>query len=137
MEFNTGDDLLFQPQSEVVSTLSKQRLVIGSPTTLIIEALLCGIPVIIPTFGQDQVRTSNALMMEKLEHLKVIPHLKNVQICDSTSSLQAAIVEVLEDSQSSSEDDLLEYVVTTRPGTFAYRLNRVLIELLPARDQQL
>jgi hypothetical protein len=120
---------VFQSQDSVVEELSRQRLVIGSPTTLIIEAMLLRIPVIVPTFGGDHVRTSNAIMLERLEHLKVIQGLKNVFICSSKTSLESMILHILDDSIPYIENDELDFIVTTVPGSFASRLNKTLMSL--------
>jgi len=125
-----NEKCVFQSQDSVLRELARQRLVIGSPTTLVIEALMLGVPVIVPTFGGDHVRTSNAIMLERLEHLKVLRSLKNLVICDSITSLESAILRILGDPLPYANNDDLDFIVTTRPGSFATRCHEVFVNLL-------
>lgn len=119
----------FQSQAELAESLKKHTLVIGSPTTLILEALLCDIPVLIPTFGSGTVRTSNATMLRNLEHLKLIDQIENVYFCNSVKVLENMILEVLNHHIVFTKSRLLPYLVTTSPGTFSQRFRQALTML--------
>lgn len=111
----------FAPQESIASILSKQALVIGSPTTLILEALLCKIPVIVPLFGRKGVKTTNELMVRELEHLKHLRYLKNVYFCSDVISLKKKLIRLVESQSPFDEDEEVEHVVTTKPGSFSER----------------
>jgi hypothetical protein len=126
----TSGAVNFGLQEQVVSVLAQQAVVIGSPTTLILEALLCKIPVIVPLIGHPAVRTTNKLMLQELEHLKPLHQMRNVFFCEDPNTLETVLMRLIADGFPFLQDDLISQLVVTEPGLFSERLARVLLGLL-------
>lgn len=116
-------------QKEVATQLSKNKIVVAGPTTLILEALLSGCFVILPTFGSIGVRTDTKEMISNLEHLKGIDKLENLFFADSPDEL-LKLLETLADPKSDPvSSKYLDYFVTRYPFSFSQRLTSTLESL--------
>lgn len=123
-----GDN--WQNQSELANELNQYKVIVAAPTTLMIEALLLGKPVIVPIFEVRGIRTSIKTMMSKLEHLKLIKSLDNVYMVHNTKELVIALEKTLSETHVVSNQDVLDWIVTTRPDTFSKRFVSLLHKLV-------
>ena len=123
-----GED--WQSQSELAHELNQYQAIVCAPTTLLIEALILGKTVIVPTLDVKGINTSIKTMIKELEHLKPIKKLDGVLIVQTRDELLLALQNALFETQNISQGDKLEWIVNTRPGTFSKRFSSLLVKLL-------
>ena len=111
----------WQNQQDLAKSLFKKKLVIASPTTLLLEALLAGCQVIVPALNVKGIKTSNRKMLGNLEHLRDISNLPNLKIVYDSKELISALYASLKSPQISFAPIELNGHLTTRPGDFSSR----------------
>lgn len=119
----------WQDQKEVAKELSLNKLVVSAPTTLLLESLLAGSWVIVPSLPVVNVKTNTQEMLLNLEHLRFLDKLQGVTIATSEEMVVRAIQETLESMLTNEISGDLEYFVVTGPESFAVRLTNFLIQL--------
>lgn len=126
----SASGIYWQDQELLSSSLFNKKLVIASPTTLLLEALLAGCFVIIPALEVKGIKTSNRKMLQNLEHLKGIGNLPNLKIVYSPEDLAGSILEILiPPGMSRKKIDLGDHVTLT-PGDFSSRFADLLSSIL-------
>lgn len=124
-----GSLVKWDSQENTARQLAKHKIVVAGPTTLILEALLSGCFVILPTFQTRGVRTTTLKMLAQLEHLKGIESLSNLYIADSPPKLLKLIVELSGLQPGVSIKDELKYFVNRGNSSFSERLSSLLVTL--------
>lgn len=120
----------WQSQIELSTILNSCKFVIAAPTTLLIEALICGNRVLVPALKVFKVKTSIRKMLKHLEHLKNLERTKGVFVSYKVSDFHANLSHLC-----FGDDDLnfvpnVEELVITKPGTFSLRLVDFVKEVL-------
>ena len=120
----------WQNQNELAHELNQYQTIVCAPTTLLIEALVLGKSVILPTFEVKGINTSIKIMLAKLEHLKPLKRLDGVQIVQNREELMLALQKNLFETPIIIKRNKLEWIINTSPGTFSKRFTSLLIKLL-------
>jgi len=124
------DNSDWQSQDGIRDLLCKQKLVIASPTTLIIEAILAGSEVIIPAFHIPKIKSSNRKMLSELEHLKILRDFVALKVVNTRNELIQQILRVLLANERKKEGNFdADFVVQMKPGSFSSRFNDLLLDL--------
>ena len=121
---------IWQSQSALSKALAKYKVVIAAPTTLLLEALMCGSYVIIPVLNAPDVKTSIRKMLSQLEHLKQIERIEGVTIVKSSEDLLRELTRCLDLSSPVVTGDSLQFFVRTGSESFESRLSSLLINLV-------
>ena len=132
IDSSTPNSSLWQSQNEIQDFLIQQRIVIASPTTLILEAALNGCKVIIPTFKTKGVLTNNRLMLAKLEHLQILNSIKEISRARNCEELRLLLLEGLNSEFKPLSKALVREIVCIEPGDFASRFTDMLLEVTKA-----
>jgi len=121
---------IWQSQSDLSKALAKYKVVIAAPTTLLLEALICGSYVIIPALDAPGIKTSIRKMLSQLEHLKGIELIEGVSIVKSPEDLLIALMSSLKSNNPIESSDSIHFFVHQGNESFGLRLSSLLISLL-------
>lgn len=116
--------------SEVRDSLRAVDLVISMPTTLLLEARVCNLPVLVIAFTDNRIRTSSAKMMLNLEHLRGVSSIDGVKIVRNLSDLEEALIDFNSLQYSFEEASGLDYFVSWDNTTFTEKLTKHVRDLL-------
>lgn len=113
---------VWQSQTELSEFLCRCKVVIAAPTTLLLEALMCGSFVFIPAFEVRGIKTNIRRMLSKLEHLKQFNQIVGLSIARTPEELYELLEKLLDSRELFPSNNSLDYFVRTGKDTFASRL---------------
>jgi hypothetical protein len=108
--------------TDSVEELANTRVAICMPTSYLLEALVCEVPVIIPVFKEMIGLTSSKSLMDSLAHLKDVEKLPGVFIANSPSELIDQLSKLLEEDFRITPTEHLDYFVNWSQGSFLENL---------------
>ena len=120
----------WQPQIELSSILNSCKFVIAAPTTLLIEALICGNRVLVPALKVLRVKTSIRKMLTHLEHLKNLERINGVVVSYKLRDFHDNLYQLCFSDCNVDFVTNVEELVRTKPGTFSSRLVSFVKEIL-------
>jgi hypothetical protein len=112
--------------TDSVVELSNTRVAICMPTSYILEALVCEVPVIIPVFKEMVGLTSSKSLMDSLAHLRGIEKLPGVFIANSPSEFTDQLSKLLEEDLRITPSEYLDYFVNWRQESFLENLTSMI-----------
>lgn len=112
--------------TDSVVELANTRVAICMPTSYILEALVCEVPVIIPAFKEMVGLTSSKSLMDSLAHLKNIEKLPGVFIANSPSEFTEQLSKLLEKDLRITPTKHLDYFVNWSQGSFLENLTSMI-----------
>jgi hypothetical protein len=116
--------------SDSVVELANTRVAICMPTSYLLEALVCEVPVIIPVFNEMVGLTSSKALMNSLAHLKDIENLPGVFIANSPSEFIDQLSNLLEQDLRIAPTEYLDYFVNWSQGSFLENLTAMIEDLM-------
>ena len=105
-----------------VVELANTRVAICMPTSYLLEALVCEVPVIIPVFDEMVGLTSSKTLMNSLAHLKDIENLPGVFIANSPSEFIDQLTNLMEQEVRIPPTEHLDYFINWSQGSFLENL---------------
>jgi hypothetical protein len=115
--------------ADSVVELANTRVAICMPTSYILEALVCEVPVIIPVFDEMVGLTSSKALMNSLAHLKDIGKLPGVYIANSPSEFKDQLSNLIEQDLRIAPTKYLDHFVNWSQGTFLENLIAMIDEI--------
>jgi hypothetical protein len=115
--------------TDSVVELANTRVAICMPTSYLLEALVCEVPVIIPVFKEMVGLTSSKSLMDSLAHLKDIEKLPGVFIANSPSEFIDQLSKLLEEDLRITPTKHLDYFVNWSQGSFLENLTSMIEDL--------
>jgi hypothetical protein len=112
-----------------VVELANTRVAICMPTSYLLEALACEVPVIIPVFNEMVGLTSSKSLMNSLAHLKDIENLPGVFIANSASEFIDQLSNLLDQDLRIAPTEHLDYFVNWSRGSFLENLTAMIEDL--------
>lgn len=112
--------------TDSVVELSNTRVAICMPTSYILEALVCEVPVIIPVFKEMVGLTSSKSLMDSLAHLRGIEKLPGVFVANSPSEFKDQLSKLLEEDLRITPSENLDYFVNWSQGSFLENLTSMI-----------
>lgn len=112
--------------TDSVVELANTRVAICMPTSYLLEALVCEVPVIIPVFNEMVGLTSSKVLMKSLAHLKDIENLPGVFIANSPSEFIDQLSNLLEQDLRVAPTEHLDYFVNWSQKSFLENLTAMI-----------
>lgn len=125
----------WQSQIEISGVLNECKFVIAAPTTLLLEALICGNRVLIPALKIFKVKTSIRKMLKYLEHLKGLEEITGVSISYTKEAFSKTLFDLCFNEMSDTHVSSPDTLITTTPGTFAHRFLAFTRELVQSTSK--
>jgi hypothetical protein len=126
-----SDSLQFQNFSKLpmideiyLNNLEEADVIISTPTTMAIEAMLLNKIVLIDGTSDGTHRTSAGYALNRYEHLEDLRNIKNLMICKSAQEIVTAIVELNNQKKLISYD--IGFLVENSEPCFSIHLNKLL-----------
>ena len=126
ISINQNNPSDWESQSSISNMLFSHKIVVAAPTTLVLEAMLCGCKIIIPAFTDSKVRSSIWKLLNELEHLKILFRIPQIEIVENFEQLANALDRSLKEEKEVVYGPELQDIVVTSPGTFSSRLIEIL-----------
>jgi hypothetical protein len=92
------------------------------PTSYLLEALACEVPVIIPAFSNMHGLTSSRVLMESLAHLKNLNELPGVYVATSAEDFKRQLSKMIASDSRIKLTDELDYFIEFSRTSFAENL---------------
>jgi hypothetical protein len=115
--------------ADSVVELANTRVAICMPTSYLLEALICEVPVIIPVFNEMVGLTSSKTLMNSLAHLKDIENLPGVFIVNSPSEFKDQLSNLLEQDLRIAPTQHLDYFVNWSQKSFLENLTDLILDI--------
>ena len=115
--------------TDSVVELANTRVAICMPTSYLLEALICEVPVIIPVFNEMVGLTSSKTLMNSLAHLKDIENLPGVFIVNSPSEFIDQLSNLLEQDLRIAPTQHLDYFVNWSQKSFLENLTDLILDI--------
>jgi hypothetical protein len=130
IDHSSTDESSWGTLPALCESLKRADVVIAMPTTFLLEARVCRLPVLVIAFDDKRIRTSSSRMIAELEHLKGISAIRGVTIVRNFGELKTALLNY--DSLKNTANDIegLNYFVSWDENTFAEKLTRNILDLL-------
>jgi hypothetical protein len=126
---NETDEIRWPSMSDAVVELANTRVAICMPTSYLLEALVCEVPVIIPVFESMVGLTSSKALMSSLAHLKDVKKLPGVFIATSPSEFKDQLSELISKDFRIKPTKELDFFVNWTQGTFLKNLTNAIFKI--------
>jgi len=118
-----------------VTELTNTRVAICMPTSYLLEALVCEVPVIIPVFTNMYGLTSARALMESLAHLKNVDKLPGVHIATSPSEFKDHLAKLIAEDCRVKTTAELDYFIKWSGNSFSENLTATIFEITGPQQQ--
>jgi hypothetical protein len=124
---NTGLKRLPLIDDNFMKELASADLVISTPTTMALEAMMLNQVILIDGTVDNVHRTSSAFALRQYEHLQDLFHIKGLNICSNVDEIVDSIILEFENRTNVSYD--LSFLVENSKPCFSFHLNEILNQL--------
>ena len=131
---SSSAEIAWPSLQDSVVELANTRVAVCMPTSYLLEALACGVPVIIPAFSNMNGLTSSRVLMESLAHLKSINDLPGVSVATSAEDFKRQLSKLIDSDSHIKISDKLDYFVEFSKTSFANNLIAAISTVLNERD---
>ena len=107
-----------------LNNLEEADVIISTPTTMALEAMLLNKTVLIDGTSDGTHRTSAGYALKRYEHLEDLKNIKNLTICKSAQEIVTSIVELNNQKKSITYD--IGFLVENSEPCFSVHLNKLL-----------
>jgi len=126
---NETSEIRWPSMNDAVVELGNTRVAICMPTSYLLEALICEVPVIIPVFESMVGLTSSKALMSSLAHLKDVEKLPGVFIATSPSEFKDQLSELISKDFRIKPTEELDFFVNWTQGTFLKNLTDAIFKI--------
>jgi hypothetical protein len=113
-----------------VVELANTRVAICMPTSYLLEALVCEVPVIIPIFTDMVGLTTSTTLMGSLEHLKDVSELPGVSLARSPSEFRDLLTQFIVSDVRIKPTAELDFFVNWTQSSFLENLTKAIFKVL-------
>jgi hypothetical protein len=118
-----------------VTELANTRVAVCMPTSYLLEALACEVPVIIPAFLNMNGLTSSRVLMESLAHLKNVHELPGVFVATSEEDFKRQLNKLIESDLRIKLSEKLDYFVEFSKNSFADNLISAISTVINGKER--
>jgi hypothetical protein len=115
-----------------IEKLNHVDLIISTPTTMALEAMMLNKKVIIDGSIDKVHRTSAGFALKRYEHLDDLYHIKGLNICENVKEIVDQIILFMDQKDVVFYD--LSFIVETSETCFSHHLNKIITHLDSLRD---
>ena len=119
---SSNNENVWPSLEDSVVELANTRVAVCMPTSYLLEALACEVPVIIPAFSNMHGLTSSRVLMDSLAHLKNLNELPGVYIATSAGDFKRQLSKIIASDSRIKLTDELDYLVKFSRTSFAENL---------------
>lgn len=116
------NEMAWPSLQDSVVELANTRVAVCMPTSYLLEALACEVPVIIPAFSNMHGLTSSRVLMQSLAHLKNLNELPGVYVATSAGDFKRQLSNLIATDSRIKITKELDYFVKFSQSSFAENL---------------
>lgn len=113
---------------EYFDDLSWAEIVVGPPTTMLLESLLSQKLVIVDAIDDGVNRTSAGHLLHRYEHMKQLLNLDSLQVCTSAEEIADSILSSISGRVMGLDQQVLRRFISSDGDSFAQRLSQLVIQ---------
>jgi hypothetical protein len=119
---SSSAEIAWPSLQDSATELANTRVAVCMPTSYLLEALACEVPVIIPAFSNMNGLTSSRMLMESLAHLKNINEIPGVFVATSEEDFKRQLSKLIDSDTRIQLSEKLDYFVKFSKTSFANNL---------------